>query len=147
VKRVSKRFVSLLFSFIALIFLLNVNCQNKGIDTAMKLSEALKKEGINYQTIEEVEIKLKYAKIDEEIALKGDDLWLQMFRIEDERSYKTSVTALMFRLAMEKEIENEQADKVKDIFIKKPFIVMIMQEPADGVVRQALNKIFPKPEE
>ncbi len=113
----------------------------------MKLAEALKKEGINYQTIEEVEIKLKYAKIDEEIALRGDDLWLQMFRIEDEKSYKTSVTALMFRLAMEKEIENEQTDKVKDIFIKKPFIVMIMQEPEDGVVRQALNKLFPKQEE
>lgn len=138
---------SLLFSFIALIFLLNINCQKNVIDTAVKLAEALKKQGIDYQTIEEVEIKLKYAKIDEEIALRGDDLWLQMFRIEDEKSYKTSVTALMFRLAMEKEIENEQTDKVKDIFIKKPFIVMIMQEPEDGIVRQALNKVFPKPEE
>ncbi len=144
----SKRFLkSILFSFITLIFLLNICCQKNGIDTAMKLAEALKKEGINYRTIEEVEIKLKYAKIDEEIALRGDNLWLQMFRIEDEKSYKTSVTALMFRLAMEKEIENEQTDKVKDIFIKKPFIVMIMQEPEDGVVRQALNKLFPKQEE
>ena len=126
---------------------MNINCQKKGIDTALKLAEALKKEGINYQTIEEVEIKLKFAKIDEEIALKGDDLWLQMFRIEDEKSYKTSVTAVVLRLGLEKEIEGEQTDKVKDIFIKKPFLVMIMQEPEDGVVKQALNKIFPKTEE
>lgn len=137
----------LLFSFIAYTFLLNINCQKKGIDTAVKLAEALKKEGINYQTIEDVEIKLKFAKIDEEMALKGDNLWLQVFRIEDEKSYKTSVAALVLRLGLEKEIEGEQTDKPKDVFIKKPFLVMIMQEPEEGVVKQALNKIFPKTEE
>ncbi len=70
----------LLFVCLAYAVVLIVGCGTK-IDTAEKLAAALKRKGVNYQTIEQVDAK--HPKVDEAIALKGDNLWVEILRIED----------------------------------------------------------------
>jgi hypothetical protein len=120
------------------------NCGKKEIDTAQKLADALKKEGVKYQSFEQVETKLR--KVNEVIALTGDSLRIEILRIEDEMAYKTAVVAALFRLKFDKDKEDAE-NKLQDVFYKKPFLVMIKQEPAKGEIKQALNKIFPKKSE
>lgn len=110
------------------------------IDTVQKLADALKKQGIKFQAIEEGETKLP--KVDEIIVLTGDSLRVEILRIEDETALKTAVFALKLRLKFDKDKELDE-DKLQDIFNKKPFVVMIYQEPETGIVNRALNKIFP----
>ena len=133
--------------FIACIVLI-VNCGKKGIDTAEKLANALKNQGVNYQVIEKVRHKMEFAKIDEAIALKGDSLWIEIFRIENPKSYNLGVQAVQMRLIVENKMKVEPEDKIEDAFFKRPFIIVIKQEPEKGFTKQVLmNKIFPKTEE
>jgi hypothetical protein len=89
-----------LFVFIVYVLLFSC-CKNSKIDTAQKLADALKKQGIIFQAIEEGETKLP--KVDEIIVLTGDSLRVEILRIEDETSYKTAVFAVRLRLKFDKD--------------------------------------------
>jgi hypothetical protein len=142
---IKKSFSLLLFFFFALLI---VSCGKKGIDTAEQLAEALKKQGVNYQVMEEVEHKLRFAKIDEAIALKGDSLWVEIFRIENLKGYNLAVQAVKMSVIVENQMVQEPEEKIEDAFFKHPFIVVVKQEPERGFIKQILiNKIFPKTEE
>ncbi len=138
-----KKFVRSLFVFTTYILLFSCSKSSK-IDTAEKLANALKKQGVIFQSIEEGDTKLR--KVDEITVLTGDSLRVEILRIEDETAYKTAVFAVRLRLKFDKEKEGDE-NKLQDIFYKKPFLVMIYQEPETGIVNRALNKIFPPTKE
>ncbi|NOX96610.1 MAG: hypothetical protein GXO98_00805 [Nitrospirae bacterium] len=135
----------LLFIFLAYTVVLTVGCGKKeNIDTAKKLATALKREGVNYEKIERVDTqKMKYAKMDEAIALKGNNLWVVIFRIEDKKTYEISERAVALLGRVKGSTKKRIPNLPNNIYYKKPFIILVREEPEQGEIRQALGRIFP----
>jgi hypothetical protein len=132
------------YLYIVIISCLILNCGDKTINSVDKLVKALKKNGIQYLSIEAITTdELKLTRFDEAYALHGENLWLEIYRIENEMIYKTSIAAVMLRMKFDKS-EDNLSNKPHDIFVRKPFLVMIIQEPENGKTKQALQKIFPE---
>ena len=125
--------------------ILGVGC-GKGVNTANGLATALKRNGIEYQVIEPVDSnEFRYAKIDEAIALKGDNLWVEILRIEDEKTYKLFVVSWLLMGAAETKVQQRLPGR-PDIYSKRPFVIIIRQEPQKGHVKEVLKKILPEQE-
>ena len=131
----------LLFISLACAVVFILGCGTK-IDTAEKLAVALKRQGVNYQTIEQVDAK--HPKVDEAIAIKGANLWVEILRIEDEKTYKLFMGMGLFLFAVEKKVEKDLPDMPVNMLSKKPFVIVIRQEPEEGAIKEALNRIFPQ---
>ena len=117
------------------------------IETANELAEALVKEGIEYDSIEKVRtFRSKYAKIEEAIALKGDNLHVEIFRIEDRRTYKAFAGSVLLLAVAEKETGQRLPGR-PSLYSKQPFVIVVRQEPEVGVVKRALENILPQKEE
>jgi hypothetical protein len=132
------KFVRALCIFVICILLFGCGKTNK-IDTAEKLANALKKQGVIFNSVEEGETKLR--SVNEILVLTGNSLRIEILRIENETAYKTAIFAVSARLKFDKNTEDGE-DKLQDVFYKKPFLVMIYQEPETGIINRALNKIF-----
>lgn len=131
------------FVFISLTAVLILGCGK--IDTAEKLAAALKRKGIDYHTIEPVDAPAgRFAKVDEAIALKGDNLWVEILRIEDQRTYKLFLGSAVFLFAVEKKADKDLPGMPVNVLSKKPFLLVVREEPEKDTVKQALNKIFPE---
>jgi hypothetical protein len=138
------RYLWFIFGIYAVV--LTIGCGK--IDTAEKLAAALKRKGVDYQTIEPLEApKGRFAKVDEAVALKGENLWVEIFRIEDQRTYKLFVGAGAFLFTVEKKIEKDIPDLPVTMLARKPFVIVVREEPVKDHVKQALNRIFPQKED
>jgi hypothetical protein len=88
-------------------------------------------------------VDVSVGKVDEAIALKGENLWVEILRIEDERTYKLFMGMGLFLFAVEKEVGKDLPDMPANMISKKPFVIVVRQEPEKGAIKEALNRIFP----
>lgn len=122
---------------------LTVGCGKK-IDSAKDLAEAFKRNGIQYRATKPVDLtQFRHARIDEAITLKGDELSIEIFRITHEKTYKLFAASSLILTAAEKKTEQRLPGR-PDIYSRKPFIIIVREEPHKGDVKKALNKILPE---
>jgi len=113
------------------------------METASDVAAALKKEGIDYTTISPTDTsKLKGVTIDEALVMTNDSLNVEILRIEREKHFKIFAGLGIFLAAAEVQAR-QPLPGTPDLFTRRPFIVIIRQEPKKGQVRAALKKIFP----
>jgi len=117
--------------------------KDNGAQTADELASALERNGITYHVKKPISTSnLRYATIDEAVALEGDNLKIEIFRIEDQRTYEMFAGSAIMLKAVEKEAGQTIPGLPPSTYSKKPFVIIIRQEPEQGHVRQALTKIF-----
>ncbi len=134
-----------ILGLVLFVMILGVGC-GRGVDTANGLATALKRNGIEYRVIEPVDSnEFRYAKIDEAIALKGDNLWVEILRVEDEGTYKLFVASWLLLGAAETKAQQRLPGR-PDIYSKRPFIIIVRKEPQKGGVREVLKRILPEQE-
>ncbi len=132
----------LIFTLVAICIITMTSCAIK-VSTADELAEALKGEGINYDLKEPVDItKMRHARVNEAIALKGENLSIEIYRIEDERTYEIFLKTVVFLYAVDKKVEGGLPKLPKNTISKKPFVIVIREEPEKGYVKRVVNKIL-----
>jgi hypothetical protein len=115
---------------------------DSGIDTVTKLADAMKKEGLAWSSSAELErprIKPKSA-VKEGFWFEGEGLSIEVFRVEEDKWFKTAAVALTMRRGFEPE-DSENA--LVDAFARHPFLVAVTEEPEPHVVREAFNRAYP----
>ncbi len=124
--------------------IITVGCaKDNGAQTADELANALQRNGITYQVKKPISTSnLRYATIDEAVALEGDNLKIEVFRIEDQRTYEMFAGSAVMLKAVEREAGQPLPGLPPSTYSRKPFVVIIRQEPEQGQVRQALTRIF-----
>jgi hypothetical protein len=124
--------------------LLVCSCGGGRIDTAAKLAQALKREGIRFDGVYEVERERNKMSrlVDEAVSLEAESVWVEIFRIEKEKYFNMAAMAVGLRRGVESSMSGEVGDKLVDSYVRRPFVVMVMQEPEPGVVRAALKRIL-----
>jgi hypothetical protein len=118
---------------------------DRGIDTVARLADAMKKEGVAWSSSGELErprIKPKSA-VEEGFWFEGEGLSIEVFRVEEERWFKTAAVALTMRRGFEPE-DSENA--LVDAFARHPFLVAVIEEPQQYMVREAFNRAYPEKE-
>ncbi len=123
------------------------SCGGGRVDTAVKLAQALKQEGIRFDGIYDVERERNKMSrlVDEAVSLEAESVWVEIFRIENEKYFNMAAMAVGLRRGVEKSMSEEVEDKLVDSYVRRPFVVMVMQEPEPGAVRAALERIFEAP--
>lgn len=113
------------------------------METVDDVVAALEKEGVQYTATSPANTsKLRRVKIDEAIVVTSDTLNVEILRIEREKHFK--IFAGMGILLAAAEVQARKAFAGKpDLFARRPFIIIIRQEPRKGQVRAALERIFP----
>lgn len=112
-------------------------------ETAQELADALNRHGIGYTEAEPLDFSgMRFAKIDEGLRLTGEDLRMEILRIEDPRTFEMASSAGFLLRLFDDQI-NESLG-APDMFVSKPFVVIIRQEPEPGETRRALQVILPE---
>ena len=121
-----------------------VGCaKDNGAQTAEELASALERNGLKYHGKKPINTSnLRYATIDEAVALEGDNLRIEIFRIEDQRTYEMFAGSALMLKAVERETEQAIPGSPPRAYSKRPFVIIIRQEPEPGQLRQALTRIF-----
>lgn len=105
----------------------------------------MRKEGLAWSSSGELErprIKPRSA-VEEGFWFEGEGLSIEVFRVEDEKWFKTAAVALTLRRGLEPE-DSENA--LVDAFARRPFLVAVIEEPEPHVVREAFNRAYPSKE-
>jgi hypothetical protein len=116
-----------------------------GINTVAKLADAMKTEGLALTSSGELErprIKPKRV-IEEALWFEGEGMSIEVFRVEEEKWFKTAAVGLTLRRGFEPE-DSENA--LVDVFVRHPFLVAVLEEPEQYMVREAFNRAYPKKE-
>ncbi|MFC1739318.1 hypothetical protein ACFL1G_09760 [Planctomycetota bacterium] len=114
----------------------------KDIETVEELAEELKKEGMQYTSIERKSAPgLKYGRIDEAFVLQGEELNVEIYRIEDRRTYKAFAGVALLLAVAERKTGEPLPDKPK-LYSKKPFVIVVRREPETGCIKDVLDNIF-----
>ena len=127
-----------------LVLVITAGCaKDNGAQTADELASALERNGVTYHVKKPISTSnLRYATIDEAVALEGDNLRIEIFRIEDQRTYEMFAGSAIMLKAVEREADQAIPGLPPSTFSRKPFVIIIRQEPEQGQVRQALTRIF-----
>ena len=116
-----------------------------GINTVTKLADAMKNEGLGWESSGELErprIRPK-SVVEEALWFEGEGLSIEVFRVEEDMWFKTAAVGLTLRRGFEPE-DSENA--LVDVFVRHPFLVAVVEEPKQYAVREALNRAYPKNE-
>jgi hypothetical protein len=118
-------------------------CRSSGsVNTVAKLAGALKKEGLAWDALVPIErgrVRAK-ATVVEALELAGDSLLVEVYRIEDKKYFKTAALGLLLRAGLEPE-QSENA--LRDVCVRQPFLLAVVEEPEERAVRRALDRVFP----
>lgn len=118
-----------------------VGC-SRPINTCSDLAGALRRDGVPWETSEPIEMKgMAYAKIDECVALTGEMLHVEIFRITDRRTFDNFGRAAVLLGAAEFK-SGQRLPGRPDLFSHEPFVIVVRMEPEKGLVQTALNDIF-----
>jgi len=110
--------------------------------TAAELAAALQRHGITVVEQKPAALpKMQYGRIEEGITLTGENLSVDIIRIEDERTYKAFVGMGAVLGAAERKT-GERLPLRPDIYSQKPFVIVVRQEPTPGQVKQALDAVL-----
>ncbi len=111
--------------------------------TAQDLARSLDRRGIAFERTEPLDFAtMRFAKIEEGLRLTGEDLRIEILRIEDPRTFEVASSA-GFLLRLFDDPGAEGALGAPEIYAAKPFVVVIRQEPEPGKTRRALQAILP----
>ena len=114
------------------------------IETADDLADALKRKGVVFVSNESIEVpNLPFGRIDEGLSLTGENLQVEILRITDDRTYSVATGAASILLLVKAKAP-EMPAQAPDVYLSKPFAVIIRAEPTEGAVRTALEKIIPE---
>lgn len=114
-----------------------------GIDTVAELADAMKSEGIAWSSsgqLERMRIKPR-SVVQEGFWFEGEGLSIEVHRVEEEKWFKTAAVALTMRRGFAPE-GSENA--LVDAFARHPFLVAVLEEPEQYMVREAFNRAYPK---
>ena len=116
-----------------------------GIDTVAELAAALKNQGVAWTSSGPVErARVRPARVvNEAVVLEGESLRIEVYRVENEKWFKTAAVGLLMRRGFEAE-DSENA--LADVLVRHPFLVAVVEEPSERQVREAIGRIFPKDE-
>jgi len=146
VPRASKKSLLLVPTLVVTVAAMLCGCRSGGADnTVGKLADALKKQGIAWETISKLERDQKRVKglIDEAFVLEGENLVVEVYRVEKDKFFKTAAMGLVLRAGFEPE-HSENA--LQDVCVHQPFLLAVVEEPEEHAVRQALARVFPEKE-
>lgn len=114
--------------------------------TAAELAQRLTQEGVSYNSTKELPLPSgSHFRFDEGIALESDTLWVELIRIEDTKVFNIARDGSGLLILAEASAGRELPGKPK-IYTRRPYLVVVRQEPSDGYILAALNEILP-PEE
>lgn len=116
-----------------------------GIDTVSKLAAALKSQGVAWTSSGPVErARVGPARaVNEAVLLEGESLRIEVYRVENEKWFKTAAVALLMRRRFE---ADGSENALADAFVRRPFLVAVVEEPSKRQVREAIGRVFPKDE-
>jgi len=116
-----------------------------GFDTVAELATALKNQGVAWTSSGPVErARVRPARVvNEAVLLEGENLRIEVYRVENEKWFKTAAVGLLMRRGFEAE-DSENA--LADVLARHPFLVAVVEEPSERQVREAIGRVFPKDE-
>jgi len=76
----------------------------------------------------------------EAFELAGDDLLVEVYRVEKETYFKTAVLGLVLRAGLE---PGHSENALQDVCVHQPFLLAVVEEPEEHAVRRALERVFP----
>ena len=119
---------------------------SKAPATANDLAAALAAQGVAYTETSSGPLSIgSHARFDENLILQGDALWVELLRIEDDRTYK-AVEKVRAILVLSEAVSGQKFPGKPSIYFRKPFVILVRQEPEQGQVLAALNAVLPPAE-
>lgn len=133
------------YSKIILIFWLNFiifSCRGDNIENIEELSLKLESQGFNLVSEDTLDLtSLTHARIEEAVLIQGENLEIEIYRIEDQRTFKLFIGSGILISRIEDEL-GDSSEILAEMWFKKPFIVIIREEPLPGSVVEALDELF-----
>jgi len=97
----------------------------KDVESVDELVEELKKEGISYTKTERMNLgQFQHARIEEGLGLEGKELDVELYLIEDRRTYKAFVGTVLLFAAAEKKT-GETLPGRPQLYSKRPFVIVV----------------------
>lgn len=114
------------------------------VDSAEALADALKAHGLRFDALEGIDLtSMQYAKIEEGVGLRGERLAVDILRIEDDRTFELAQEAWLLRAHQQAGASPGTAGQPV-VFLAKPYVIVIRDEPESGYVLNAVRKVFPE---
>ncbi len=112
-------------------------------DTVQELADRLRANGIPYDRVEAIrEFPWESSKITESIALRGTDLFVEILRIDDPATFEAAEEAGSKYAALRGGIEWEPVHTI-EIVARRPYVVVIREEPKRGQIAAILQRLLP----
>ncbi|MCL4217895.1 MAG: hypothetical protein KJ052_12930 [Candidatus Hydrogenedentes bacterium] len=125
---------------------IGMTCTGEGdVHSAQDLVERFKKEGLPYETIENIDLagKFSYAQVEQSLALNGDGLRVEILQIDDDRTWKATEGGAAFVGLMSTALD-DSAEPAPRIYQRRPYVIVVRKEPRDGMTKEVLDKIWPE---
>jgi len=111
--------------------------------TVNEFIAALAQAGVTYESTAAVDLsKLRHAKVSEAVKLTGPDLNVEIWRIDDQRTFKALVGSGVLLTAAQLKVGQALPGK-PDLYAKQPFAVIVRQQPEGAPVTKALERLMP----
>lgn len=101
-----------------------------------ELAAALQEHGIAYDVSETAALPRVRG---EGLRLVGEDLLVEIYRIEDEEHLRLAIQAARLAAAVQRQIADARPLKYH---VNEPFLIIVRQEPVEGQVEAALSRTF-----
>lgn len=114
------------------------------IDSVDDLASALKAEGLDYDAAQSMDMTgMSHAKIEQAVALTGDGLRIEILHIMDTKTYDMAIQAQDL-FALGSAFQDVTVIGKATIYARRPYVVVIRNEPTEGQVVAALQKVLPE---
>lgn len=127
---------------VAATVLLILSACRQPVESAVDVVVALQERGLHVEETRALHPRFRYAKIDEGLTLSGDQLQVDILRIEDEKTYELALQARGLMAAVGEAADTDVLEP-PEFYSRKPYIIVIRQEPEDGQILAILQKILP----
>lgn len=111
-------------------------CGRGGVGSVEELAEALRQHGVAYDVSETAALAQLRAG---GIRLMGENLKLEIYLVDDEKDMKLAATAAALAAMGQSKVAGASPLKA---YVRKPFLIIVRQEPVEGQVRAALESVF-----
>jgi hypothetical protein len=115
------------------------------IETVEDLIKALENKGISFETADRIDLSgMAFAQIDEGVRLTGNELRVEILRVEDDRTFQI-VSSMGSLLKILNEKLGDAPIEPPDVITRHPFVVVVRAEPEPGRIRGILDRVLPAP--
>ena len=117
--------------------------QKARLKTVDEFVAALARAGVTYEARTPVDLsKMRRARVSEAVKLTGPGLDVEVWRVDDQRTFKAMIGSGMLLAAAEAKSGQALPGK-PDLYAKHPFAVVIRRQPEGAPVTKALERIMP----